>query len=153
MKLAKNIRASGGGTKFYFNFLIVLIINLIFFNWSVILCLYCNQVCFGFKDELDKTCVTQWNWIYFFHCGFIFFFHWRTSSQDMFQWPNLKCAQERSLCLRCREELARFRSSSRMSTTGLLSVFRTGCSSWAIMVPAVVKQYCTANKSLGFSFV
>lgn len=32
-----------------------------------------------------------------FQCGFIFFFHWRISSQDMFQWPNLEWEQARSL--------------------------------------------------------
>lgn len=39
-----------------------------------------------------------------------------------------------------------------MNTTGLLSVFSAGCSSQAVIVPAVVKQSCTKLKFLGFSF-
>lgn len=64
MKLAKNIRASGSSTGFYFNFLIALVINIIyiynifFFNWSMILHPYCDQVSFSFKGEQDKTHVT-----------------------------------------------------------------------------------------------
>lgn len=99
--------------------------------------------------EINLALVSKGIWIkpmwhsgagFIFHCGFIFFFHWIVSSRDMFQWPNLEHTQEQFLCLLCREELAPFRRSSGMNTTGLLSDFIAGCSSWAVMGPALCSK-------------
>lgn len=125
-KLAKNIRASGGCPGVYFNFLIVLTINL-FFSWTGVWSYVFTAIKLALvlKGSGIKPMWHSGTGL-IFHCGFIFFFHWRISSQDMFQWPNLKRAQERSLCLLCREELAHFRSSSRMNTTNFAVSFALG---------------------------
>lgn len=75
MKLAENITASGGRTAFYFNLLILFIINIIYiyiFNWTLILCLYWDWDSFLKRSRIKPVWHNGAQFL--FHCDFIFFF-------------------------------------------------------------------------------